>query len=92
MQLKTCIKKSGSTALIGNVSLTGLCTFLGASPTELYYLSGTISNIQRHLNNQQVLSYYVSTANYTAADGVINRAYTAVDAVTYSNYRCIDKL
>ena len=50
-------RKSGATALIGNVSLPGPYTFAGASPTELSYLSGVTSIIQtqRIINKSQGL-------------------------------------
>ena len=50
-QLNSVMKKSGSTTLTGNVSLSGPYTFSGASPAELSYLSGVTSAIQAQLNN-----------------------------------------
>ena len=50
-QLNNAMKKSGSTTLTGNVSLSGPYTFSGASPAELSYLSAVTSAIQAQLNN-----------------------------------------
>ena len=65
-QLDNAIKKSGSTSLTGNVSLSGPYTFSGASPSELSYLSGVTSGIQAQLNNKQVSGSYATTADLSA--------------------------
>ena len=50
-QLNNAIKKSGSTTLTGNASLSGPYTFSEASPAQLSHLCGVTSAIQAQLNN-----------------------------------------